>query len=130
MTKRKASRRRDKSRPVLDDEEPLRLAALQRLLCALDPIAPPPDEYTAAVLAALDPVEVDGRIYIGVGKLREILEAAVAEARSLLPEQDPEVEEAIDEGFDRIAERGDKINPFAKPPAVLGRLKAVERILE
>ena len=31
---------------------------------------------------------------------------------------------------DRTTTEGQRLNPFAKPPAVLGRLKAVERILE
>ena len=80
-----------------DDDLALRLATLELLLAMLDPAAPPPDEYTAAVVAALDPVTTeDGRTYVDVGKLRDILNSAVAEAR--------------------IAERGDKITkPKAQP---------------
>jgi hypothetical protein len=88
----------------------LRVATLSLLVAMLDPNAPPPDEYTTAVLAALDPVTTeDGRTYVDVGKLRGILEGAVAGARALMPEQAPEVEAELDAGFEAIAEQGDEV---------------------
>ena len=87
----------------------LQLATLELLLVALDPAAPP-DTFNATILAMLEPVEVDGRLYVDADQLRRVLNEAVAEARSLLPEQDAEAERAVDEAFEEIAERGDKIN--------------------
>ena len=108
MTKRKASRRRVKSRPMLDDEEPLRLAALQLLLCALDPIAPP-DAFTEAALKLVDVVEIDGKRYVDAQQLQDVLQHTIIEARNLVPEQPPAVEAAIDAGFDEIADEVDRV---------------------
>ena len=94
----------------IDDEATLRLATLSLLLAMLDPEAPPPDECSAAVLAALDPVVTkDGRTFVDVGKLREILAGAVEEARALLPEQPPEAEREIDSAFEAIADDVDRL---------------------
>ena len=69
------------------------------------------------MLGMLEPVrDQDGRVYVDVGRLRFVLQGAVEEARALMPEQSPEVEQAIDAGFEAIAERGDKITkPKAQP---------------
>ena len=75
----------------------------------LDPAAPQPDECSAAVLAALGPVVTkDGQTFVELGKLREMLESAIAELRAL-PEQDAEVERAVDEGFAAIGDEIDRI---------------------
>ena len=93
-----------------DDEATMRLATLSLLLGMLDPAAPQPDECSAAVLAALGPVVTkDGQTFVELGKLREMLESAIAELRALMPEQDAEVEQAIDEAFEEIAEHVDRI---------------------
>jgi hypothetical protein len=93
---------------MLDDEEPLRLAALQLLLCALDPIAPP-DAFTGAALKLVNVIEVDGKRYVDAQQLQDVLQHTVIEARNLFPEQSPEVEQAIDEGFDEIGDRVDEL---------------------
>ena len=90
------------------NDSALRLATLELLLIALDPAAPP-DTFNATVLALLDPVEVDGRPYVDADQLRRVLTEAVAASRSLLPEQPAEIEQAIDEAFEEIAEHVDRI---------------------
>ena len=93
-----------------DAEATMRLATLSLLLGMLDPAAPQPDECNAAVLAALGPVVAeDGRTFVELGKLRGMLESAIAELRALMPEQPAEVEQAIDEAFEEIAEHVDRI---------------------
>ena len=95
------------------DETTLRLATLSLLLGMLDPAAPQPDECNAAVLAALGPVVAeDGRTFVDVNKLREMLESAIAELRALMPEQDAETERAIDAGFEAI---GDEVDRLTRP---------------
>ena len=92
------------------DEQGLRLAALQLLLAALSPDADDTNEFTRTVLNMLEPVrDQNGRVYVDVERLRFVLNESVAEARSLLPEQDPAVEQAIDEGFEEIAEHVDRL---------------------
>ena len=86
----------------------LRLAALELLIVALDPAAPA-DTFNNTILALLDPVEVDGRPYVDADQLRRVLNEAVAASRSLLPEQPTEVERAIDEAYDAIADEVERL---------------------
>ena len=96
----------------MTDDDPdvgLRLAALELLLCALDPTQPT-DSFNEAVMRLLEPVVADdGKVYVGLDRLRYVLEGSVAEIRALMPEQPPGVQQAIDEVFDQISERVDEL---------------------
>ena len=87
----------------------LRLATLELLLAALDPNADD-TEFVRVVSNMLEPIVAeDGTVWVDAGRLRDILQGAVAEARALLPEQLPEVEQAIDAGFEAIADEVDRL---------------------
>jgi hypothetical protein len=94
------------------DETVQRIAALSLLAAALDPDGPP-DEGIAAIAASIA-VEVGGKLYVDADRLAGVFESAVEEARALMPEQSPEVEQAIDEGF---AEIGDRVDELTRPKA-------------
>ena len=73
----------------LIDALSLRIAALQLLLAALSPDADHTNEFTRTVLGMLDPVVTeDGRTFVDVGRLRFVLNEAVAEARRLATESE------------------------------------------
>lgn len=87
----------------MTDDTATRLAALDLMLCALDPDHPRAG-FTDAVTRLLEPIYgEDGRTYVDQRQLRRILAAAVDELRTLFPEQDAETERAIDEAFEEIA---------------------------
>ena len=54
-------------------------------------------------------VAEDGTVWVDAGRLRDILQGAVAVARRLVPEQSADVEAEIDAGFEAIADEVDRI---------------------
>ena len=91
------------------DELSLRRATFELLLATLDPNADG-TEFVRVVSNMLQPIVAeDGTVWVDAGRLRDILQGAVAEAAALLPEHPADVEAEIDAGFDAIADEVDRL---------------------